>query len=1824
MNNNHNSMLNEIINIVTGKKITSNEAGLLNHAKKRRKKYIRQRITTVLAVIMVFVVTYAMILPGITMTKADQTLACAYETHVHTEACYRDVFDDNGNLIGKELICGQADWTVHEHTDDCFAEVTDADGNVQKILVCDLPEIKEHHHDASCYDTQKVLVCGQIELHTHAKDCYEKDHENDPAYLICGKTELKAHTHGAGCLVKGKATDEAIIGAAEEASNERLAKAESLVRMSAFESTPVGVVESEQETSNAVETLIAEIENEAEEKPSSQAIEKYEEKENPAIEESLGQADNLNEDHSAQTFKASTESLSVTVVAEDGTFPEDTQMAIKDIKDEDTLGVISDAVEGKIEKIHAVDITFLYDDKEIEPSKPVKVAMTPLDSVEEFADAETQIVHVDHDGEVQMIDAAGSAVVDEVAEAAEDEMTDTAVVFEAESFSIYALVYTVDFAYEIGGQIYDFSLPGGGFVSFTDLVEVLGILDGTQYESTEAFLEEVENVEFSNPELVSISKVEEDITVGAFKDALGLKCEYSAELTEEEIAEINAQMVEAGDWALISLKAFDTEETLTITMKDGVKIGIHVTDDQHSTNTSELQHMFFELLINGETVDESKPLAVRPGEEYQIGLRFKETEMYQMMDNETAMTYTLPEGFVIPDITIPDIDVKINYMGEEITIQGNKVLYDSETKTFSVHLNKDDPNFGKLAGSADTEFRIDVSGSITIPESGEIDLGNGHKIHVHEPHDATVSKDAVYDPSIKKVRYTVMVYADGDIPASQPVNVSDVIVGSALTITEGSMKVTHMNSSDSSASEREDVTAAVRDDKKGFTSVINGMADGETVFYTYTADVDFDQLSYDGTDLKDEVGNTVTITNPDNLYDDPDNNQAEAAPPVHFSDIDKNGALGDQYFDGDLIWRDITWTVTVNDMGLTSLAGTDLTDTVRFVGSYDALPLYYGGNGIHIEKFAKDGTTTVVDEETGESVEQINWKSIGSDDPVWSALGVNKNQNIRPSENTNQNNVWTYHVSEEDDVYKYVITYVTRVNVGEMTELKEVHNTITGRSGEAGDVIEVGPQGDKAIPVEKTMVSFDMNTITWDIEVEVPADGYDQKFEVIDRLPFRWNVGENGTMGRDDFVSWELLSDPVEGERVTLASITENVANIPNSVTFQWEKQEGGQWVGGAVGTGNIRTVKIRVVTKNNQTWLNNVVEGKYAGSYYRQHVNRATARAEENLFGTDTAEASPLKKTINKRNLRSNDGNATIREVLLDANGNRKYVQTEDGSWKQKILGTYPAYLCAVTLTGITEDNIDIHDTLEHPEIFEIVDLARKNKWYNMDVWRIENRTYFFGSDNPYEWPDSVPAERKGELTWDAESNTFHATVPKKENGSSYSYYHLFYYVTPKSPEAMDALNALAAESGGDVSITNTASIDDLPPVNADLSYRYYPVEKTKKVEGDKLSYTLELNVSGARLNGGNAIKVEDIHSDNLSIDYKSINAYLVPNDFAIEGMDLSTYLDSESQVTWDYRGDTGTFMIPDEKHVVITYSASVIGKVDADHPVTNTVKMLGFEKTDEDDTLTWSGGGFSGVYGINLFKYENGHMENGLNGATFRLLDANKTPIRYPAGYPLQTDEDGDPVDSEGNKTTDPSKYVVDTELTGKDVTFTTATTSLGDGYVPIVLDRRVHGLSIQKNTVYYLEEITPPAKDYQGKAAVFVPDFTLYSFLISDNPDYSAPQGVYVYGNGDVAKVRNWKDEEGGFHLVKRFSGNVTLTDVQKNQICFVIEKKTNTLDGEGNAVYEAVKTLNYAQMISGEYSDDLAAGTYRVREENAEFPSQGYSLTTEFMVDGRSLT
>ena len=353
--------------------------------------------------------------------------------------------------------------------------------------------------------------------------------------------------------------------------------------------------------------------------------------------------------------------MEVHVEAEEGTFPKGTTMVLSAVETRDFDAVaeaVQSVVDGKTRGFHAVDISFRNaEGVEIQPLKPIRVSMKSDEIRKAVEDNSTAplVVHIENQNRTKESDSlenqagnmagnqTGNLSVNQTEnqtgtgsnssperpadlmattietttdsgdadKADQDNKSEDTLTFEADSFSVYAIVYTVDFHWEVNGKKYDYSLPGGGFISLEQLVEVLGIAndedskpvvidtdsenaeneDGenepvridsgiTISEKTKAFVSDVETVKFSNPELVWAGKNEKENTVGGLKKENNLEVQYSADLTEERIKEINETKVESGDWALISLQPFKSEETLTVTMTNGDQFVIKVTDAQ--------------------------------------------------------------------------------------------------------------------------------------------------------------------------------------------------------------------------------------------------------------------------------------------------------------------------------------------------------------------------------------------------------------------------------------------------------------------------------------------------------------------------------------------------------------------------------------------------------------------------------------------------------------------------------------------------------------------------------------------------------------------------------------------------------------------------------------------------------------------------------------------------------------------------------------------------------------------------------------------------------------------------------------------------------------------------------------------------------------------------------------------------------------------------------------------------------------------------------------------------------------------------------------------
>jgi fibro-slime domain-containing protein/LPXTG-motif cell wall-anchored protein len=301
--------------------------------------------------------------------------------------------------------------------------------------------------------------------------------------------------------------------------------------------------------------------------------------------------------------------------------------------------------------------------------------------------------------------------------------------FTTDGFSEFVLQYTVDFEYSVNGKMYQFSLPGGGFVSFADLIEVLGIIGDTNFgengdengsviadnaeenavnegaeengvnadtnapltlgdmevsEATRKFVADVASVEFSSPELVDVSKVEGETTVGQIKESRGLECEYSAELTEEQIAEINEQTVDAGDWALISVQPFTSEETLSVTMQNGETFTIQVTDGQLHTFVISDRGDTYEVIV---TYDDTAEIP----EDAELVVREIQADSEEFAENLDLVNeaYTAQDDPEIEDPVQFDISI----------VSGNEEVEPKEGSTVKVEIRLAKSMFGEAVSA---------------------------------------------------------------------------------------------------------------------------------------------------------------------------------------------------------------------------------------------------------------------------------------------------------------------------------------------------------------------------------------------------------------------------------------------------------------------------------------------------------------------------------------------------------------------------------------------------------------------------------------------------------------------------------------------------------------------------------------------------------------------------------------------------------------------------------------------------------------------------------------------------------------------------------------------------------------------------------------------------------------------------------------------------------------------------------------------------------------------------------------------------------------------
>jgi len=580
---------------------------------------------------------------------------------------------------------------------------------------------------------------------------------------------------------------------------------------------------------------------------------------------------------------------------------------------------------------------------------------------------------------------------------------------------------------------------------------------------------------------------------------------------------------------------------------------------------------------------------------------------------------------------------------------------------------------------------------------------------------------------------------------------------------------------------------------------------------------------------------------------------------------------------------------------------------------------------------------------------------------------------------------WGYLAPESDGNASYEIICTTLINTSDaLGDLTLVNGAQVYGAYDEGTV-SVGPIGESTFGIQKSAVGTTSTESEWEIKVTVPGSGLPE-MHIVDDCPKLVYEGESyiDYPQEDSFEVEGLL----EGESWRL-----RIGSDGRSFTVTFYKAEPQNDANkGLLPTpdGQPRDIVIRYKTTVNQDWLNLAAEDGYASSTLYRHRNYTCAWSGSYRTETVNATVIPIKPNLVKSFVERSD-------VEIDG-------------------VTFPVFRYSLALFGPVEDGITIHDS------------------FNTDYLRFYNEAgiQILGGSN------YNPTDGNGTISAVDTSEGVDITVssfPKQSDGSFYPYYQVSYSLIVKDQDALDALNAAAAESQNGIDLENTASWDSLVSSRV-VNYTYFPY-----VDKELLSRPTAENGYIAEFQVVINKYAEDLDptSDVLAIqDVLSSNLRFIPDSLTISPANDSIVVQHDDET------NTITFTeVPDETTFVITYQARVLGSGNVTY--SNTIKFGNFEKTVEETAVVESsGGGTASNPSITLVKRDSETLSNTLAGATFQLFyveNGNQIPVR---------------------------------DSNGQNVTFTTG----ADGRVLIVGNLQSLGWTLWADRTYCLVETTAPS--------------------------------------------------------------------------------------------------------------------------------------------------
>jgi len=527
----------------------------------------------------------------------------------------------------------------------------------------------------------------------------------------------------------------------------------------------------------------------------------------------------------------------------------------------------------------------------------------------------------------------------------------------------------------------------------------------------------------------------------------------------------------------------------------------------------------------------------------------------------------------------------------------------------------------------------------------------------------------------------------------------------------------------------------------------------------------------------------------------------------------------------------------------------------------------------------------------------------------------------------------------------YTITYATEVEMKGASTTFNVGNTGTGEGlGTAGGNVGVTPGENNRLTVKKSVSSADKEGATWTITIHVPEQGVSGATltDVLPKFEPFWKDGQNFDPGWKDELVSITVSDKNLAENESYATGTD--ANGDPTVTFSYTDETGAHE--GFAATGTARNIAITVKTKNDAKW----VEYGTTDSGHASHKNTAKVATGETTIQAEAKFTPPRDVSISK--------------TLVNG-----YPQQQNGKYWFKY---------QVDITGVMGD-ITLSDSFDSR--MHYLAPVNGNPWDAAKLYGLDQYNNQQGSAN------LTVKEKTGSVTFSAPDS-----IIPKDGGAYYEKYRIVYYLELDTDGK--SLNDYAATQPGlKLDLTNTATFEGKSD-SANYKVEYKGVDKKLTNEGqisgrqNIANFEIDINPSAVDLNpNGDFLTLKDVMSDNLAIKYDTIT--VLPEEAAPD-------------VKYDYRGQTGTFIIPDATALTIKYSAMVTGN--GSQSFGNTATLLGQDSyVHSTANVRSSAIGEAPNYSITVFKYDGSDMTTPVKGAQFALYDEKGTEV-------LRTDATGE----------------------------------------------------------------------------------------------------------------------------------------------------------------------------------------------------------------------